>query len=256
MKHMIPSILVALLVVGLLLSACNDSRGVHANGGVQGPDGVVGSRPDPKPLGETQPDDVIVIENSGKLVTREYAYTGFSELEIGSLDVDIQQGDTFRVVAKVEENLFDYLRVTQQGDALSVGLDPNEAYHMISITKRVEITMPTLTKLVVTGASEVTMRDLNSPDALAIIVDGPGSLLASSCSARALSIIATVASSVDLTDLTVGDVDVEADGSSKVIVSPSGQLDVVARGTSTVFYLGNPTLGKIDTDFPSSVEQK
>ena len=116
--------------------------------------------------------------------------------------------------------------------------------------------MPTLTRLEVIGVSQVAMYGFESTNTLAVVVDGPGSLLAQSCSAAALSIVADGACTVDLAGLAVGDADVEASGASTVIVAPSGQLDVVARGTSSVFYLGNPTLGKIDTEFPSSVEKK
>jgi hypothetical protein len=71
-----------------------------------------------------------------------------------------------------------------------------------------------------------------------------------------VTIDASGSSRVDLSDFAGEDANVEASGSSTVIVNPSGTLDVAASGASRVYYLGSPTLGNIDTSGASSMERR
>ncbi len=52
------------------------------------------------------------------------------------------------------------------------------------------------------------------------------------------------------------DADVEASGASTVTVNLSGTLDADASGASRVLYLGNPSLGRIDTSGASSITRR
>ncbi len=67
---------------------------------------------------------------------------------------------------------------------------------------------------------------------------------------------ASGSSDVDLSDFPVADAGIDASGASTVTVNPSGRLDVEASGASNVYYLGEPSLGTIDTSGASSVEPK
>ncbi len=51
----------------------------------------------------------------------------------------------------------------------------------------------------------------------------------------------------------VQDAAVNASGASNVTVNLSGRLDADASGASNVFYLGQPTMGTIDTSGGSDV---
>ena len=61
---------------------------------------------------------------------------------------------------------------------------------------------------------------------------------------------------IDLTDFPLADVNIDASGASTASVNLSGTLDVSASGASNVFYLGDPSLGSIDTSGGSSVQAK
>ena len=71
-----------------------------------------------------------------------------------------------------------------------------------------------------------------------------------------MTIDASGASSVDLGGFPVNDANVEASGASNVTVNARGKLDVNASGASHVYYLGSPTLGKVDTSGASSIKRK
>jgi hypothetical protein len=71
-----------------------------------------------------------------------------------------------------------------------------------------------------------------------------------------VTVVAEGGSTVDLSKFSSTDANVSAGGSSDVTVNVSGRLDADASGASHVYYLGDPTMGEIDTSGGSSVEPK
>ncbi len=67
---------------------------------------------------------------------------------------------------------------------------------------------------------------------------------------------ASGASQIDLEELTAADADIEASGASNVTVNASGTLDANASGASNIYYLGNPTLGRINESGGSNVDPR
>jgi DNA/RNA endonuclease YhcR with UshA esterase domain len=67
---------------------------------------------------------------------------------------------------------------------------------------------------------------------------------------------ASGSSNVDLSEYQVSDANLDVSGASSVTVNPGGTLNVIASGASEVFYLGEPTLGKVDSSGSSNVEAR
>jgi hypothetical protein len=138
-------------------------------------------------------------------------------------------------------------------------------------TREAEVTLPELTGLDLSGACHGAITGFSSTKALDVDLSGASHLLGNidagdawfdvsgasqvnlSGSARDVVIDASGASQVKLADFPVDDATVEASGASKVTVNPSGRLDADASGASRVHYLGDPTLGDIDTSGASDV---
>ena len=219
--------------------------------------------------------ETISITGSGNIVTQEETFTGFDKVDVShTFKVDISQGDTFSVIIRVGDNLIQYLEVVKQGSTLKIGLKPGRPYNIRKATMEAEITMPELTGLELSGASQGTITGFKSTKALDVDVSGASSLwgdieagdarfdvsgasqMTLSGSAEDVVIDASGASQVDLSAFPLADANVEASGASTVTVDPSGRLDADASGASTVYYLGSPTLGKIDTSGASSVKRK
>jgi hypothetical protein len=156
---------------------------------------------------------------SGNVVTHEEAITGFDRLDISEgFNVDISQGDEFSVVIRVDDNFEEYLQVGKDSDA----------------TLQAEITMPELVGLDLSGGSRAS-------------VSGSG---------EDIAIDASGGSGADLASFNVMNANVDASGGSQVTVNVSGTLNVDASGGSQVSYLGNPTLGVIDTSGGAQVLSK
>jgi len=136
------------------------------------------------------------------------------------------------VVVRVDDNFEEYLQVGKGGSTLKIGLEQNRIYD--NATLQAEITMPELTGLEMSGGSHVSV----------------------SCSGADISIEASGGSGADLASFTVVSANIDASGGSQVTVTISGTLIVDANGGSQVYYIGNPTLGVIDTSGGSQVLQK
>ena len=216
----------------------------------------------------------IPITGSGNVVTQEEAITGFDKVDISySFEANISQGDTFRVVIHADDNLVEYLQVVKEGNTLQIGLVPNHP-EIRSATLEAEVTMPELTGLDMRGASHVTITGFKSVQALAANASGASHLWGDieagdltfnldgssevilTGSAQNVMIEAEGSSEVDLSAFSVVDANVEASGKSQVTVNVSGRLDVGASSASHVYYLGSPTLGKMDTSGSASIEPK
>jgi hypothetical protein len=234
-----------------------------------------------------------VIRGSGEVVTQEPEITDFERVEVHSaFQVEVRQGETFQVVIEVDEAVVPHLRVEKQGNTLRIGLEPGVSL-MGNVTLRGEVTMPTLTGLAASGASEVELGGFSSSAALELDASGASSLrgeidagdirivasgasqITLNASLQALSLEASGASQVmltgiggngviqasggsevDLAEFTLKDAAVTASGGSDVTVQPSGTLDVEASGGSTIYSLGEPTMGKLQTSGGSSVSRR
>jgi hypothetical protein len=217
----------------------------------------------------------IPITGSGNVVTQEEPITGFDKVNISySFEANISQGESFSVVIRVDDNLVEHLQVVKQGSTLKIGLDPNRDYSIINATMEAEVTMPELVGLDLSGSSDVNVSGFESTKSLLVDLSGNSALLGDiqagdtrfdisgnssvtlSGSAGDLTIDASGNSEVDLSDFPVSDANVDAGGASVVTVNLSGSLNADASGKSNIYYLGDPTLGTIDTSGSSTIQPK
>jgi hypothetical protein len=139
---------------------------------------------------------------------------------------------------------------------------------------KAEITMPELVGMYLSGASNAEISGFSSAKEFVADLSGSSSLrgdiesgdstfdlsgssnLTLNGSGGDLGVDASGSSNVDLTDFPVDNAIIDASGDSRVTVNTDGRLDADASGASYVRFLGNPTLGEINTSGGSSVERK
>jgi len=214
------------------------------------------------------------LTGSGNVVTREEAISDFDKVDIShSFDVDIKQGEAFSVLIRVDDNLVEQLQIEKSGSTLKIGLKPGVSI-VSNATLEAEITMPELTGLDISGASNATISGFKSTENLTVDLSGSSSLrgdieagdtsfdLSGSSNTNLtgsggnLTLDASGSSDVDLSEFPVADANLNVGGASTVIVNASGRLDVDASGASNVYYLGEPSMGTIEISGASSVEPK
>jgi hypothetical protein len=212
----------------------------------------------------------------GKVVTREEAFTSFDRVEVdNAFKVDITQGATYSVVVRFDSSFEQRLEVVKEGNTLKIGLkDEGGGVRIQAGTREVEITMPELTGLDLSGATQATITGFKSTKALDVSLDGGSSLQGDveagdarfdaqggseatvSGSGQNVTVAAEGGSTIDLAKFSAVDANASARGASEVTVNASGRLDADASGKSNIYYLGGPSLGEVDTSGGSSVEPK
>ncbi len=86
-----------------------------------------------------------VVTGSGRTVTQDYDFSGFTKVSIGSaFQADIKQGESYATSVTVDDNLQQYLDVRVDGDTLRIGLKPAISLGLRNTTLRAQITMPDL----------------------------------------------------------------------------------------------------------------
>ncbi len=213
------------------------------------------------------------ITGSGHLVTTTLDHTGFTGVAAGSaFHVTITRAEQWSVAITVDDNLADYVEVTQSKDKLRIGLKPNVGIRQATL--KAAVTLPELTDLELGGASRATVGGFSSERSLEVEVSGASHLEgdvksgdtrveASGAShvklqgqARNLKVKASGASQVNLEQYGSEDTVVTASGASHVVVSPRGKLEVEAAGASSVRYAGTPTSVNSHTSGASSVRAR
>ncbi len=234
-----------------------------------------------------------VVRGSGNLVTRDFALADFSRVQVGyTFKADIRQGTAYSVKVTVDDNLENYLRVSKNGDTLVLNLRNGYSYR--DSTFRAVVTMPGLRELRLSGATVTTASGFTAREDLNVNISGAstasftniqvkaldanvsgastlsGDMDASSFAnvrlsgastaelngkAQNLTAFASGASSLRLGDFAVGDVHFDLSGASNGTVKPSGTISGRVSGASHLSYLGNPTLGDINTSGGSSVSR-
>ncbi len=214
-----------------------------------------------------------VVTGSGNVVTQEFDFTDFDEISLGhAFNGTITQGDTYRVIVQIDDNLVDRLVAEQQGSRVNIGLEPTTL--TTQATMEVAITLPNLTWLEASGASQAQLAGLTTADDFTGRASGAsrihGDLAAGDLDLEAsgastiflagtggdVRANASGASTIDLEEMTTANADVQASGASNVTVNLAGTLNAEASGASNVYYLGDATLGNINESGGSDVEPR
>jgi hypothetical protein len=210
---------------------------------------------------------------SGNLETEEYAFTDFTEVEISSaFEFEIDQSSSYSINVTADDNVMDYVQVSQDGQTLKIGL--RRFISIGPVTLRASVTLPQLHGLTVSGASRGTISDFSSTEDLEIKVSGASrvtgdvaagdvefgisgaSTIQLEGSANDIDANVSGASHFNLDAFTVNNADVNFSGASSGTVNLNGRLDANLSGASRLWYIGEPTMGDINTSGASTVSKK
>ena len=191
----------------------------------------------PGPQEELGPssENAINIESTDVFVKIEYPLSGFTEITVSDLfEVEIRQGETYRVMVEAEETIAPYHEIAVQGKTLHIGLNPNYTYNIESTRQRVEVTLPALSVVRVHDFSTVIMEDFETEESLLVSamdfgklsgsitagevevdVTNHGELILSGSASQVLGEVMNF-SSADLTDLEAVEVDIVTDSHSSL----------------------------------------
>jgi len=196
-----------------------------------------------KPLGQ--------VVGSGTLDTEQKGFTDFTIVDVGwGFEVEISQSDSYSISITADDNMFDYIEVSQTGDTLSIGLKWGYSYQ--DVTLRAEITLPDLYELEFSGGTQGNVKGFTSSHDFVLSLSG-GSTISLEGAANDLTISGSGGSQLYLSDFLVHDVTVNLSGGSQATVNLDGRLDGDLSGGSHLKYVGNPTTVDVNTSGGSTV---
>jgi len=232
-----------------------------------------------------------IVRGSGPIVEREYSLQGFDRVEVSSaIEFDIAQAAEYSISASGYENLIDRLEVNLSGQTLRIGLKPGSYFRN---NVKAVITMPALSRLVVSGACQGTAQGFSSDDdfdlnasgasrveidieAFRAVMDISGASRvtgdlraqaarfiisgASRCELNGvvhdLDLDLSGASRVSFAQLQTTSADVDISGASQAAINVIGTLDVELSGASSLEYTGDPALGRVNVSGASKMTSK
>jgi len=231
------------------------------------------------------------VVGAGPIIEKNYDYKDFNGIEISStFNVDVTHSDTFSITVSTQENIINHVDVRLSGNTLIIRLKPG-SYTYADL--RAKVTLPELTKLVISGASRAEVTGFISAKNLDMVVSGASQLNidieagetsvegsgasrlngklkaldsdfevsgASRCelegSGNSIDLGVSGASQASLTNFPVKNATLNVSGASRSLVNISGTLNVEVSGASTVEYFGNPSLGKVSVTGASTLRNK
>jgi hypothetical protein len=233
-----------------------------------------------------------IIGGSGTTVSKQFDLQGFTRIDASSaFDVTIERADTYGVSVSYDDNLAQYLKVELHGQTLRIGLQEGNVYSDTHL--KASVTLPALDAISMSGASSARAGGFQSGRTLALDLSGASSVSLNDLKAGALkvdlsgaahvtgSIVATEAAfglsgaskvtlsgsaptvsidasggaTADLLDFAADRVKASLSGGADAKVKVTASLDASLSGGSDLQYVGDPTLGDVQTSGGSQVHR-
>lgn len=212
------------------------------------------------------------VVGSGSLATEPKDFTDFSTVEAGwGFKVRIDHADSHSVEITADDNMFDYIEISQTGDTLTIGLKWGYSYQ--NMTLRADITMPQLYELRFSGGTHGSIEGFTSShefkvelsggshlsggfttsDDAQFALSGGSHLVELEGAARNLRISASGGSRLGLLEFSVHNSTINLSGGSSATINLDGSLDGNLSGGSHLKYLGDPTVVDVNTSGGSTV---
>jgi len=234
-----------------------------------------------------------VVKGSGNLKTENYNFSDFTRVDVSSaFEVEIAQSGSYSISITADDNLFEYIQVTKEGETLKIGLKTLTT--LGPATLEAKVTMPKLRGLDLSGATGGTVSGFSSTENLDIDVSRAssvdlvgmsagdvkfdvsgaskvtGDIIAGDTdfdidgastvqlegSAGDMVVEAGGASRVKLSGFTVNNANINLSGASTGTVNLDGRLDANLSGASKLEYIGEPTLGTMNITGASTLNKK
>jgi len=210
------------------------------------------------------------VTGSGKIVNPLIPIGSFDRVEASSaFDVTITIGGPGSLQLHVDDNVLPKVVHEVSGGTLHLGL--KRGVSVEHATLKADVTLPALTSLEGSGAARLHLQDPAAGSALPVTlsgassVDGPVELTELTLnlsgashaqltgSAERLTIDGSGASKLDLLELNVGDLVLQASGATVAEVSVTKTIDASLSGASVLRYRGSPTITRSDTSGASTI---
>lgn len=180
------------------------------------------------------------IVGSSNITTEIRDVTGFTGVEVASaLDLNITSGSEFNITVRANDNVQERVLVRRSGNVLEVRLSQGN-YREIDVT--VDVVMPDLESIKVSGASDVAVAGFATLDNLSVDLSGASDLDFETAAVAELFASVSGASTASLFSLTATEADVNVSGASTLNLRATDLISGSVSGASTLRFRGTPDI--------------
>ena len=182
------------------------------------------------------------ITGSGSITSenRTVSSTNFTEIRIeGSMNVNVKQGDSVKIVARDYANLLPYLETRVSGNTLVITYRDNTWLN--NTQGEVMVTMPKLTNVELSGSGDVGTIGAFSFTDLGMLLSGSGNFSFSG-SAKNLNAKISGSGNIRAFDMPTENATVKISGSGNIQVNVTRLLDATISGSGDIVYKGTPSV--------------
>ena len=176
------------------------------------------------------------LHGSGIAASQSRVLPAFARLNLaGSNQVTVRVGGRQAVIVHADTNLIRHVTTRVVAGRLVIGTTGNFTTRS---PMNVEVTVPSLTTLTLSGSGEITVTGVRARH-LTATLPGSGLLIVRGTVTR-LDVTISGSGLAQLTDLVAGDVHAVVSGSGLIKVTATRSLDAMVSGTGAITYRGNP----------------
>jgi hypothetical protein len=203
------------------------------------------------------------IKGSGSVTVQTHSVSGYSNVDVGgAIDVYVKQDSTHSVRVETDDNLHEYMDISQEGGTLYIDVKKN---YNLKPSKGIKVYVagPSFRKFRASGACDLftegpisnnedivislsgscdAQMEIKAPRTKASLT-GAGSLVLSG-QTRDLELDGTGSSRMRCMNMLAENVDVDITGSGNAEVFASVKLDVSVTGSGNVKYKGNASVSQ------------
>lgn len=213
------------------------------------------------------------IDESSLAKKKEMQFSDFTAVEAkDGLEVEITQSDKYSVTVIADKDLYNNLKVRHQNDTLQIYVDPPYT-HIIS-NKKVLITMPVLQQLNLSMNSRGTVTgfrssedfildlalgsrlsgDIEAESVICHIASGSNATLVGK--AHEMILDASAGSTMECSEFELTQASITLNSGSKATVNVKESMSVDLKLGSTLTYIGDPAITRIEISGGSSMKAR
>lgn len=182
------------------------------------------------------------LTGNGKITSETRELTRFTGVNSsGVTDVKITYGATFKIVVKGSNNLLPYFKTRVTNNILYLGFE-NATVKDDDV--EVEITMPSITKIDLSGSGEVELKGgFPAQSNLSVSVSGSAEVdVENAMQVTRLYVAISGSGEVDFEEVNAKEADVNISGSGSIKFQVSDHLKAKISGSGKVYYKGSPVI--------------
>jgi hypothetical protein len=199
------------------------------------------------------------INGSGKIIDRNIDIAEFNNVQAqGKLNLEIVSSDSYKITISTDENLINRVLFTREDETLEIKIEAPASFFPTSL--KITIAMPQVKSLNLADGALATISINKSIASFNLVLTGASSFsgyleaeatnfylsgqsqVSLKGQSKKLELDVAGASKLDLSKFLLSGANVKLRETSIAILNVNGDLNVVLKDASKIYYLGNPLI--------------